>query len=89
VHNHVRGLSPAPGAWFELREIGRVRVLRSALAEGVGAPGMVLDDRLTVGCGEGAIRLVTLQRAGKKPMAAEEFLRGVPLQPGIRLEGRD
>ena len=88
VHNRVRGLSPFPGAWFEVgdgrRE--RVKVLRTAVAEGHGAPGEVLDDRLTVACGEGAVRLVELQRAGKKPMTAGDLLRGFPLPPGTRLQ---
>jgi methionyl-tRNA formyltransferase len=89
VHNRVRGLSPFPGAWFEIGEERgeRIKVLRSELAEGRGFPGEVLDDRLTVACSEGAVRLVELQRAGKKPMAAGELLRGFPLPPGARLQG--
>jgi methionyl-tRNA formyltransferase len=85
VHNHIRGLSPHLGAWFELETHGRrerVKVLRSALAEGAGAPGTVLDDGLTIACGEGAVRLVQVQRAGRKPMPAEAFLRGTALPPG-------
>jgi len=88
VHNHIRGLSPFPGAWFELAgENGpvRVKVLRSTHGEGSGAAGTVLDDKLTVACGEGAVRLVELQRAGKQPMAAEEFLRGTAIPAGTRL----
>ena len=84
VHNHIRGLSPAPGAWFELSG-ERVRVLRSTVAEGSGDPGTVLDDALTVACGTGAVRLVNLQRAGKAAMAADAFLRGTSLPPGTRL----
>ena len=84
VHNHIRGLSPAPGAWFELAG-ERIRVLRSTLASGSGAPGSVLDDALTVACGDGAVRLTNVQRAGKAAMAAEAFLRGTPLAPGTRL----
>jgi methionyl-tRNA formyltransferase len=61
-------------------------VLRSALAPGSGTAGTVLDHALTVACGEGAVRLVTLQRAGKRPMPAEEFLRGWPVAPGTRLQ---
>jgi methionyl-tRNA formyltransferase len=88
VHNRIRALSPFPGAWFEAgaeakRE--RVKVLRSALADASGSPGEVLDDALTIACGEGAVRLVELQRAGKKPMRAAEFLRGFPVLPGTRL----
>lgn len=88
VHNLIRGISPFPGAWFETSAGGtseRIKVLRSALGEGAGAPGEVLDDRLTVACGDGAVRLIELQRAGKKPMRTEEFLRGFSLDPGTRL----
>ena len=82
VHNLIRGLSPLPGAWFEATAAGkveRVKVLRAGLADGSGVPGEVLDDALTVACGSGAVRLLELQRAGKKPMGAAEFLRGFPL----------
>jgi methionyl-tRNA formyltransferase len=87
VHDLVRGLSPFPGAWLEVGEgrRERIKVLRTALAAGTSAPGEVLDDRLTVACGKGAVRLVELQRAGKKPMAAGDLLRGFPLPPGTRL----
>ncbi len=83
VHNHIRGLSPFPGAWFELEAHGkheRVKVLRSTLESGEGAPGEALDDSLTIACGTGAIRLTHLQRAGKKPMTGSEFLRGLELK---------
>jgi methionyl-tRNA formyltransferase len=85
VHDRIRGLSPHPGAWFELEINGkreRIKALRSTLASGSGAPGIVLDDRLTIACGEGALRLTEVQRAGKKSMAAEDFLRGVTLRRG-------
>jgi len=88
LHDHIRGLSPYPGAWFELTLEGkpiRVKVLRTTQAHGDGAPGTVLDDRLTIACGEGAIRILELQRAGGRKLAAEEFLRGLPLKPGLRL----
>jgi methionyl-tRNA formyltransferase len=78
VHDHCRGLSPFPGAWFEL-DGNRVKVLRTTKGEGAGKPGTVLDDRLTIACGDGAVRLVELQRAGKQPMQADEFLRGTPV----------
>jgi methionyl-tRNA formyltransferase len=84
VHDHIRGLSPFPGAWFDL-EGTRVKVLRSTLARGSGAPGSVLDDQLTVACGEGAVRLLELQRAGRQSMKAEEFLRGAGIKRGARL----
>lgn len=84
VHDHIRGLSPFPGAWFEA-ESTRVKVLRSTLAQDSGAPGTVLDDQLTVACGEGAVRLLELQRAGRQAMKAEEFLRGAGIKRGVRL----
>ena len=89
VHNHVRGLSPFPGAWFELAidaSRQRVKVLRTTRGEGTGAPGTVLDDALTIACGEGAVRIVELQRGGRQAMRAAEFLRGVPLRAGARLD---
>ncbi len=88
VHNLIRGLSPFPGAWFEVGEEGkreRIKVLRASLADGQGTPGTVLDDRLTIACGDGAVRLNELQRAGKKPMAASEVLRGFAIPPGTRV----
>lgn len=75
VDRLIRGLSPFPGAWF-MQEGERVKALHSELATGAGAPGQVLDDRLCIACGEGAIRLTRLQRAGAAPMAASDFLRG-------------
>jgi methionyl-tRNA formyltransferase len=84
VHDHIRGLSPHPGAWFEAGGT-RIKVIRSTRGEGSGPAGAVLDDRLTVACGEGAVRLLELQRAGGKPMGVEEFLRGLPLAAGTRL----
>jgi methionyl-tRNA formyltransferase len=80
VHNHIRGLSPDPGAWFELdagKAPERVKVLRSELADGSGEPGAVLDGALTVACGTGAVRLIQIQRPGKQPVAVAEFLRGL------------
>jgi methionyl-tRNA formyltransferase len=79
VHNHCRGLSPFPGAWCELPGAGRVKILRTTKGIGEGQPGRVLDDRLTIACGTGAVRLLELQRAGKQPMPADEFLRGMPI----------
>ncbi len=88
VHNQIRGLSPFPGAWFEApgpRGPERVKVLRATRAEGSGQPGELIDDRLTVACGEGAVRLLLLQRAGKAPVDAGAFLNGARLGPGARL----
>jgi methionyl-tRNA formyltransferase len=88
VHNQVRGLSPFPGAFFQA-DLGkgseRVKVLRTAIADGAGEPGTLLDAKGTIACGQRAVRLLEVQRAGKGPMMAEEFLRGVRLQPGTRL----
>ncbi len=111
VHDHIRGLSPWPGAWFEvarrggaedtggddakgarierIERIERIKVLRSLPvegAEGRGAPGEVLDDHLTIACGSGAVRLLELQRAGRKVQDAETFLRGFAIRPGMRLD---
>ena len=85
VHNHCRGLSPFPGAWCALAGAGRIKVLRTTKGDGAGAPGCVLDDKLTVACGEGAVRIVEMQRSGGKPMSADEFLRGMPIAPGSTL----
>ena len=88
AHNQVRGLSPFPGAFFTA-DLGkgpeRVKVTRTALSEGAGAPGTLLDRDGTVACAEGAVRLVTVQRAGKGPMPAVDFLRGARLEPGVQL----
>jgi methionyl-tRNA formyltransferase len=84
VHDHCGGLSPFPGAWFELAG-QRIKVLRTTRGEGSGAPGTVLDDRLTIACREGAVRLLDVQRAGKQPMKAEEFLRGTQVAPRMSL----
>jgi methionyl-tRNA formyltransferase len=91
VHNHVRGLSPFPGAWLAAGEKAeRIKVLRTRIASGsahaLGAPGTVLDASPTVACGDGAVQLVELQRAGKRPMPAAELMRGFPLRPGMRLQ---
>jgi methionyl-tRNA formyltransferase len=62
-----------------------VKLLRTTRGEGSGVPGAVLDDRLTVACREGAVRIVELQKAGGRPLAAGEFLRGAPIRAGFRL----
>jgi methionyl-tRNA formyltransferase len=88
VHNHIRGLSPFLGAWFEAEINGkpeRVKVLASELAEGAGEAGTLLDDQLTIACSTGAVRLTRLQKAGGKPLAAVDFLRGTALPAGTRL----
>jgi methionyl-tRNA formyltransferase len=85
VHNHIRGLSPSPAAFFDAdfgRGTERIRVLRSSLAAGSGPPGTIIDDELTMACGSGAVRLVNVQRAGKAPMDAASFLRGARVPTG-------
>jgi len=88
VANHIRGLSPFPGAWFEANLGGkpeRIKVLRASVVGQSGEPGVLLDGDLTVACGDGAIRIEELQRAGKQPMQAADFLRGARLAPGTCL----
>jgi methionyl-tRNA formyltransferase len=88
VLRHIHGLSPFPGAWCEMAIDGepmRVKILRCELANGSGTPGDLLDENLAIACSEGAIRILELQRAGKAPMKAAEFLRGTPLKPPMRL----
>lgn len=90
VHKHIMGLSPFPGAWFELGEgkkAARVKVLASKYIDYVDSAeaGTVIDDTLTIACGEGAIALVELQKAGSKPMKVDEFLRGNSIPKGTKL----
>jgi methionyl-tRNA formyltransferase len=88
IHDQVRGLSPFPGAFLEAdlgRGRERLKVLRTALATASGPPGTLLDEHGTIACGEGALRLVQVQRSGKGPIAAEDFWRGVRLAPGVQL----
>jgi methionyl-tRNA formyltransferase len=87
VLRHIHGLSLFPGAWSEIVGEGvsaRIKILRCELAQGVGAAGTVLDDHLTIACTDGAIRVIELQRAGKGPMKAPEFLRGTPVRAGTQ-----
>jgi methionyl-tRNA formyltransferase len=88
LHDHIRGLSPFPGGFFEAdlgKGIERVKVLRARMADGAGAAGAMLDDDLTIACGQGALRLLEVQRAGKAPMKAQDFLRGIRLKTGTIL----
>src|SRR5580704_2023818 len=88
VLRHIHGLSPFPGAWCEIPLEGapqRMKILLCEMASGSGESGAVLDDRLTIACAQGALRIVELHRAGKQPMKAEEFLRGTPVRPPARL----
>ncbi|WP_135212591.1 methionyl-tRNA formyltransferase [Vitreimonas flagellata] len=80
----IRGLSPTPGAWFELKG-ARMKVLHSRLGIGKGAPGEALDDTLLIACGDGAVRLLKVQREGRAPLETEAFLRGQPVPVGSKL----
>jgi len=80
----IRGLSPHPGAWCEVKG-ERLKILNALPVSGRGTPGELLDDDLTVACGDGALRLMRLQRAGRGPMDAVELLRGFPLRKGDHL----
>jgi methionyl-tRNA formyltransferase len=84
LERRIRTLSPFPGAWFELGG-ERIKMLRAELAEGDAAPGTVLDDRLTIACGQGALRPEVVQRAGRPAMPLADFLRGHPVAPGTLL----
>jgi methionyl-tRNA formyltransferase len=89
VLRHCHGLSPFPGAWSELKLDGqsvRLKILRCELAKGCGEPGELIDGGMTVACGDGAIRIIELQRAGAKPMTAQVFLRGTRLTAGSRMQ---
>lgn len=88
VHNHIRGLSPFPGAWFEAEINGkpeRIKVLKSELTKGSAVPGTVLDTRLAIACGQSAVRPLRLQRAGGKPLDLADFLHGTTLAPATRV----
>jgi methionyl-tRNA formyltransferase len=88
VHDHIRGLSPFPGAWCEIVIDGkptRLKILRTTLAAASASPGTLVDEALTVACGQGAVRILELQRAGRQAMRSEDFLRGQSLPRGTRL----
>jgi methionyl-tRNA formyltransferase len=88
IDRQIRGLSPFPGAWFEApstRGPTRVKALMSHVEDATGAPGTALDDNLLIACGDGAVRLLELQREGKGRQPADVFLRGFPLTAGTAL----
>jgi methionyl-tRNA formyltransferase len=88
VHNQIRGLAPWPGSYFEVEHEGRperLKILRAIRTEGSGAPGTILDDAGAIACGTGAIRLMEVQRAGKRPMPLAKLLRGFALVAGTRV----
>ncbi len=87
VLRHIHGLSPFPGAWTEFVVEGqplRIKILRGKPTGGAGQPGALLDDRLAIACGDGAIRIVELQPAGKQRMSADAFQNGYKLKPPLR-----
>ena len=84
VDRQIRGLSPFPGAWCEI-DGQRVKLLASRLTDGTGPAGVVLDDSLRVACGDGAVELLRLQRAGKGAQDREVFLNGFPVGAGTQL----
>ena len=85
IDAHIRGLSPFPGAWCEAPDGARMKVLMSRLEAGQGEPGAVLDDGLLIACGEGAVRLVRVQREGRAAQEASEFLKGFAIPAGSQL----
>lgn len=86
IERQARAFAPAPGAWFEARG-ERIRLLAAEISPShSGRPGEVLDDRLTIACGEGAVRPLLVQRSGRSAMRADELLRGFPLAPGTVLQ---
>ena len=84
AERQVRAFNPAPGAFFEVGG-ERVRVLATEVATSAGEPGVVIDDRLLIGCGNDSMRPTLVQRAGRGAMPAAELLRGFPIAPGTRL----
>jgi len=85
IDAHIRGLSPFPGAWCEAPDGARMKVLMSRLEGGHGEPGSVLDDGLLIACGEGAVRLLRVQREGRAAQEASEFLKGFAIPAGSQL----
>ena len=84
LERHVQGLAPFPGAWFEIGG-ERIKLLGAEAVEGTGSPGNVIDERMTITCGNKALRPLLLQRAGRSPMGLDEFLRGFPVPKGAKL----
>lgn len=89
IDRHIRGLTPWPGAWFEVEKSGkqfRIKVKKAHVAKGEGVAGEILDNNFLIACGDGALRIEQVQREGKSPANVEDFLRGFILSPGTVLE---
>jgi methionyl-tRNA formyltransferase len=84
IERQIRAFAPVPGAWCLMADGARLKVLAAEVVQKSGTAGLALDDALTVGCGEGALRLTLLQKAGKKAMSAGDFLRGQKVPAGTR-----
>lgn len=84
LERKIRAFAPSPGTWFDYAG-ERIRVMGAESASGSGKPGTVLDGRLAIACGEGALRPVTVQRAGRAALAVDDYLRGKPIPPGTVL----
>ncbi|MEP7316164.1 MAG: methionyl-tRNA formyltransferase, partial [Sphingomicrobium sp.] len=84
LQRHVQGLAPFPGAWFTFAG-ERIKLLDAEVSEGYGDPGEVIDEHLTIACGEMALRAITVQRAGKGAMPVDDLLRGFPIPKGTSL----
>jgi len=84
IEHQVRGMAPFPGAWFEATS-ERIKLLEAEVVDGDGPPGVVLDENLSISCGEGSLRPLLVQRAGRAPMSPEELLRGFPIPSGTVL----
>jgi methionyl-tRNA formyltransferase len=84
IERQVRAFAPSPGAWFEVKG-ERIKLLEAEFADAAGEPGEVLDDQLTIACGQGSLRPMKLQRAGRAPMSVDDLLRGFPIPQGTIL----
>jgi len=87
IERQVRAFAPVPGAWCVMSDGARLKVLAAEVVGKSGTPGLALDDALTIACGDGALRLTLLQKAGKKAMNAGDFLRGQKVPAGTSFKG--
>ncbi|WP_374310323.1 methionyl-tRNA formyltransferase [Dongia sp.] len=87
IERQIRAFAPVPGAWCLMEDGARLKVLAAAVVKKSGAPGIALDDNLTIACGQGALSLTLLQKAGKKAMSSQDFLRGQKIPAGTGFAG--